>query len=151
MWVVICWIWLKVVHSDERPYRCMHCGRGFRRRDTLDTHIRTHTDERPYACRLCGRAFRQKGDCSKHEKTHGKRAKSVVLLTEGESSTVYNCPLCGQMYELKEDLDNHFENEHTPEEKASSIVIINSDNVITIPGIATVGEEIPSLVLHELS
>jgi hypothetical protein len=55
------------------------------------------------------------------------------------------------MYELKEDLDHHFENEHTPEEKASSIVIINSDNVITIPGIATVGEEIPSLVLHELS
>jgi hypothetical protein len=55
------------------------------------------------------------------------------------------------MYELKEELDHHFENEHTHEEKASSIVIINSDNVITIPSIATVAEEIPSLVLHELS
>lgn len=64
---------------------------------------------------------------------------------------MYTCPLCGQMYEVKEDLDHHFENEHTPEEKASSIVIINSDNVITIPSIATVAEEIPSLVLHELS
>jgi hypothetical protein len=50
------------------------------------------------------------------------------------------------MYELKEELDQHFENDHTPEEKASSIVIINSDNVITIPGIATVGEGIPSLL-----
>ena len=55
------------------------------------------------------------------------------------------------MYELKEDLDNHFENEHTPEEKASSIVIINSENVITIPGIATVADEGQGLVLHELA
>lgn len=136
----------KVVHSEERPYQCTHCGRGFRRRDTLDTHIRTHTDERPYACRICSRAFRQKGDCSKHEKTHNKH-KSVVMLGDTE---IYNCPLCGQMYELKEDLDSHFENEHTPEEKASSIVIINSENVITIPGIATVAEEGDGLVLQEL-
>ncbi|XP_069672565.1 zinc finger protein 528-like isoform X2 [Periplaneta americana] len=141
----------KVVHSDERPFRCIHCGRGFRRRDTLDTHIRTHTDERPYACSICGRAFRQKGDCSKHEKTHDKHAKSVVLLTEGDSSPVYNCPLCVQIFELKEDLDHHFENDHTPEEKASSIVIINSENVITIPGITTVGQGNQNLVLHELS
>ena len=139
----------KVVHSEERPYQCTHCGRGFRRRDTLDTHIRTHTDERPYSCRICSRAFRQKGDCSKHEKTHNKH-KSVVVLADPDDTELYSCPLCGAMFELKEDLDHHFENDHSPEEKASSIVIINSENVITIPGIATVAEEGQSLVLHEL-
>lgn len=59
-------------HSGERPYACPFddCRKLFSQRCNLRTHIRSHTGERPYKCSVCGRAFSQQGNMRHHELIH---------------------------------------------------------------------------------
>lgn len=46
-------------HSNEAPYTCDICGKGFKRRDGLREHTRIHTctRDKSYICTICGKAF----------------------------------------------------------------------------------------------
>ncbi|KAL2809581.1 hypothetical protein BJX63DRAFT_351904 [Aspergillus granulosus] len=44
---------------------CVHCGRGFRRTEHLERHVRTHTKEKPYTC-YCGAAFSRRDLLKRH-------------------------------------------------------------------------------------
>ncbi|NWT93447.1 ZKSC7 protein, partial [Urocynchramus pylzowi] len=44
-------------HTEERPFRCPDCGKGFNRKSTLTMHRHIHTGERPYECGECGKRF----------------------------------------------------------------------------------------------
>lgn len=59
---------------DPGPFVCADCGKGFTRKSGLDFHQLRHTQERPYACRVCQRGFADPGNASRHEKTvHGRQ------------------------------------------------------------------------------
>lgn len=49
------------VCSNERPYKCTFCGKGFNQEGNLNIHMRSHTGEQPYRCKICGKRFNQKG------------------------------------------------------------------------------------------
>ncbi|KAJ6107473.1 hypothetical protein N7523_008796 [Penicillium sp. IBT 18751x] len=44
---------------------CIHCGRGFRRTEHLERHVRTHTKEKPFIC-FCGAAFTRRDLLKRH-------------------------------------------------------------------------------------
>lgn len=50
----------------ERPFPCPYCPLSFKRRYTLQEHVRIHMGSRPYACRSCGKAFTQRSSLLKH-------------------------------------------------------------------------------------
>ncbi|XP_069949437.1 protein tramtrack, beta isoform isoform X8 [Cherax quadricarinatus] len=54
------------VGTEERPFPCPYCPLSFKRRYTLQEHVRIHIGARPYACRSCGKTFTQRSSLLKH-------------------------------------------------------------------------------------
>lgn len=60
----------KILHMEESPHKCPVCMRSFNQRSNLKTHLLTHTDIKPYHCASCGKVFRRNCDLRRHSLTH---------------------------------------------------------------------------------
>lgn len=60
-------------HRETRSFICEQCGKGFKTRFLLKTHMKKHSEERPYVCRVCQRAFRWAAGLRHHYLTHTKQ------------------------------------------------------------------------------
>mmetsp|Transcript_42029 Transcript_42029/g.164620 ORF Transcript_42029/g.164620 Transcript_42029/m.164620 type:complete len:143 (-) Transcript_42029:2107-2535(-) len=58
--------------------KCPVCGRGFRRKWNLKTHMRIHTDVLPYACDDpgCKKRFKWSSSLQYHKRTHDHGTQS---------------------------------------------------------------------------
>ncbi|XP_070594220.1 zinc finger protein 3-like [Erythrolamprus reginae] len=84
----------KRIHTAEKPYKCMECGKSFRRSNQLICHQRIHTGEKPYKCMECGKNFRTSGDLTSHQRIH-----------TGEKP--YKCMECGKSFRRSNHLICH--------------------------------------------
>lgn len=53
-------------HSEERPYRCSVCERGFKTSASLNNHVNTHTGTKPHRCKHCASTFTTSGELVRH-------------------------------------------------------------------------------------
>ena len=80
---------------------CSYCGKIFRRRYQLDTHLNIHTGLKPHQCEICGRQFRAITTLQRHLNTH-------------ESRKVFTCQFCYKEFTHRAALVSH-EIRHTQE------------------------------------
>ncbi|NXS48997.1 ZN142 protein, partial [Balaeniceps rex] len=57
-------------HREARSFICEQCGKAFKTRFLLKTHLKKHSEEKPYICNACGRAFRWAAGLRHHYLTH---------------------------------------------------------------------------------
>ncbi|CAN8175101.1 unnamed protein product [Coccothraustes coccothraustes] len=58
------------IHTEERPFRCPACGKGFKHNFILIRYQHMHTGEGPYECGECGMSFTQSCALTRHQWTH---------------------------------------------------------------------------------
>ncbi|XP_078003804.1 zinc finger protein 142 isoform X2 [Phascolarctos cinereus] len=57
-------------HQEARAFMCEQCGKAFKTRFLLRTHLRKHSEDKPYVCNVCHRAFRWAAGLRHHALTH---------------------------------------------------------------------------------
>ncbi|CAN8178636.1 unnamed protein product, partial [Coccothraustes coccothraustes] len=98
----------QLIHTGDWPYECGECGKGFSCRAALVTHQRIHTGERPYECPECPKRFHTKAHLVQHQRIH-------------TDERPFCCPDCGKGFKRKFNLIRH-QRIHTrdgPHEKGS--------------------------------
>ena len=80
-------------HSNERPYKCKLCQKGFKEPQKLKRHMVSHTREKQFSCKYCHKSFGLKHNMKTHEKIH-----------EGGG---YHCNYCDRTFSQNNTLQDH--------------------------------------------
>lgn len=85
-----------VKELPDKLFKCVFpgCGKVFKRRYNVRSHIQTHLQDRPYSCQHpgCGKSFVRNHDLLRHQKTHGAKT--------------WGC-LCGKRFVKESSLQAH--------------------------------------------
>lgn len=122
---------MKFKHFAGVPilFPCKVCGRNFKRKYHLDTHINIHTEEMQFNCSICLQKFEHENEATSHEKQCKRRRFECYICKYtkprfGHSSALaqhmrthtgqksYRCTECLKEFALKRSFDLHMAN-HT--------------------------------------
>lgn len=113
-----------IMHEENyTPFVCSFCAASFRRKSTLNVHMRSHTNVCPYTCRYCGKSFRHGitlqvsyiwwGGC--WNPLSLKNCFSIAFQTHERSHTndkPYGCTICEYRCTSKGNLNKHMMRAH---------------------------------------
>lgn len=66
--------------SEEKPYKCDFCEKGFPSSGALTKHRRVHTGERPYSCPMCGNRFAAKETLNRHGELNSNMQMKIEIM-----------------------------------------------------------------------
>lgn len=117
------------MHTDELPFKCLHCPRRFRLKENMSKHVNiTHSDARPFYCSGCDVGFKRNGAFKMHMrrihpdgalpkavahcKVCGAGFSHITLLKRHEVThqgrvIEYHCRLCKVICSRKDNLIRH--------------------------------------------
>ena len=78
---------VKEVHDRSVSYQCSYCAKSFHKKANMKVHLNIHTGEKPYSCVLCGRAFGGASNLYHHKKKHHPDKKNVKVNQEENVKT----------------------------------------------------------------
>lgn len=93
-------------HRGERPYRCLECGKGFKKRAYLIGHKSVH--QRRIQCTVCRKILPTIGELIQHRSSHLKKGK-------------LRCPDCPLQFEYPAHLLRHIDTHKKRESKTSQL------------------------------
>ncbi|XP_031154699.1 zinc finger protein 1035 [Sander lucioperca] len=93
-------------HRGQRPYRCLECGKGFKKRASLIGHKSVH--QRRIQCTVCRKILPTIGELIKHRSSHLKRGK-------------LQCPDCHQQFQYPAYLLRHLDTHKQKANKTSQL------------------------------
>ncbi|KAL3842136.1 hypothetical protein ACJMK2_020184 [Sinanodonta woodiana] len=90
----------KLVHFEETPFVCEHCGSGFKSRTSLNSHVfHRHSSVRRHQCNQCPKTFKTRTQLLVHDRTHS-----------GEKP--FHCPQCHYKSTTRGNMRLHLTNRH---------------------------------------
>ncbi|XP_050077122.1 oocyte zinc finger protein XlCOF6-like [Anopheles maculipalpis] len=91
-----------ISHSQERKYACTACPATFKRLQCLKIHTRVHTREKAFVCTVCQKRYVQSSDLKRHMRTHNP----------GDEGKPFQCEYCLRRYPRKDYLKVHIRKQH---------------------------------------
>ncbi|XP_041664296.1 gastrula zinc finger protein XlCGF8.2DB-like [Cheilinus undulatus] len=83
-----------IIHTKDTILDCSKCDERFNLKAHLEQHMRIHVVAKPISCPECDKRFRHKGHLTDHLRTH-----------TGEKP--FSCSECGKRFSRKENLTQH--------------------------------------------
>ncbi|XP_048066035.1 gastrula zinc finger protein XlCGF7.1-like isoform X1 [Megalobrama amblycephala] len=83
-----------IIHTEKNPFTCSQCGKRFTKKAHLNEHLVSHTSEKPFTCSQCGNTFTRKESLKNHMLIHAE-------------NNPFTCAQCGKGFTRKENLKTH--------------------------------------------
>ena len=80
-------------NAEEGKHTCSVCGRAFKSRFYLASHVLIHTGATPHVCAVCDKGFGRKDMLKRHMATHGRER--------------HVCGDCGKEFSRRDKLKEH--------------------------------------------
>lgn len=100
--------------TSALPYQCWACDKRFSCHSQMKNHEVVHSDEKPFICEVCNRGFRRKYDMKRHvqlihkmQATEESRIYTTRQANSDHNQTMFDCTVCQKQFTCLSHLRNH--------------------------------------------